>query len=146
MATRGLSDSLSQDFSRQTKHHWNWASAWAWAKVRAWARASTGTRARARTQGKRAGSPTHAVAQSAVADSRSISMLYRYSIDTVTIQEFDASLRNSTHVLRIPCILLKSRPYLWNSMHFFLGVPCVSSKFHACLTNSMHVFEIACIC
>ena len=25
--TRGLSDPLNQDFSRQTKHHWNWARA-----------------------------------------------------------------------------------------------------------------------
>ena len=24
---RGLSDPLNQDFSRQTKHHWNWARA-----------------------------------------------------------------------------------------------------------------------
>ena len=46
----------------------NWASAWAWARARAWARASTGTWARARTQSKWTGLPTHAVAQSAVAD------------------------------------------------------------------------------
>ena len=65
---RRLPDPLNQDFSRQTKHHWNWASAWAWARARAWARANTGTRARARTQGKWTGLPTHAVAQSAVAD------------------------------------------------------------------------------
>ena len=55
MAAGGLSDPLNQDFSRQTKHHWNWASAWAWARARAWAQTSTGTRARARTQGKWAG-------------------------------------------------------------------------------------------
>ena len=61
----GLSDPVNQDFSRQTKHHWNWARVWAWATARSWARASTGTRARTRTQGKWAGSPTHAVAQSA---------------------------------------------------------------------------------
>ena len=64
----GLPDPLNQVFSRQTKHHWNWASAWAWARARAWARASTSTRARARTQGKWTGLPTYAVAQSAVAD------------------------------------------------------------------------------
>ena len=52
MACAGLSEPLNQDFSRQTKHHWNWASAWAWARARAWARASTSTRAWARTQGK----------------------------------------------------------------------------------------------
>ena len=51
--TRGLSDPLNQDFSRQTKHHWNWARAWAWAWAKAWAWAwvSTGTRAWARVFG-----------------------------------------------------------------------------------------------
>ena len=88
---RGLSDPLNQDFSRQTKHHWNWASAWAWARARAWARTSTGTRARARTQGKWARTPTHAVAQSAVAD---ISRLFQAKTCQGTTQNMPRSSPN----------------------------------------------------
>ena len=45
ISARGLSDPLNQDFSRQTKHHWNWA------RAKASTRASTGTRAWARVFG-----------------------------------------------------------------------------------------------
>ena len=42
MAEGGLSDPLNQDFSRQTKHHWNWETARAGVSTRA----STGAWAR----------------------------------------------------------------------------------------------------
>ena len=60
--TRGLSDTLNQDFSRQTKHHWNWARA----------RAMGLGKDRHMGLGKGIWSLTltHAVAQSAVADNR----------------------------------------------------------------------------
>ena len=56
----GLSDPLNQDFSRQTKHHWNWA--------RAKAMGLGKDKHKGLSHGVWCLTLTHAVAQSAVAD------------------------------------------------------------------------------